>query len=82
MDKILLVFICLISISNIYTVEAVTVETWGELYNVRAVEEKTATARWFIFVIQQRKLRFPSVMTDNKMKEKKEQHKIRQKNRI
>lgn len=59
MDKILLtVFICLISISNIQTV---TVETWGNIYNVRAVEEKTATAKWFILVIQQRTLRFPSV---------------------
>lgn len=62
MDKLLLVFICLISISNMYSVQTVTIDTWGELYNVRAIEEKTATARWFIFVIQQRTLRFPSVI--------------------
>lgn len=63
MEKILFIFICLINISNIYSVEFVTIDTWGELYNVRAIEEKTTTARWFIFKIQQRTLRFPAVMT-------------------
>lgn len=67
MDKILLVFICLISISNMYSVRTETIETWGDVYNVRAIEEKTATARWFIFRIKQRTLRFPSVMVDNEL---------------
>lgn len=63
MDKILLAFICLISISNMHAVQATaTVDTWGQLVNVCAVEEKTATAKWFIFVIQHRTLRFPTVM--------------------
>lgn len=63
MERILLVFfICLMNISIIYPVQSVTIQTWGELYNVRAIEEKTATAKWFIFIIQHRTLRFPSVM--------------------
>lgn len=61
MDKVLLVVICLMSISNIYSVQTETIETWGNLYNVRAIEEKTATVKWFLFKVQQRTLRFPTV---------------------
>lgn len=69
MDKSLFMFICLIGISNMLAVQATpTVKTWGEVCNVRAVEEKTATARWFIFVVQHRTLRFPTVKKKHTIK--------------
>lgn len=50
-----------------YSVQTETIQTWGELSNVRAIEEKTVTAKWFIFVVRKRTLRFPSVIIDNKI---------------
>lgn len=65
MDKWVFVFICLVSSSNIYLVQMETIETWGELRNVRALEEKSAVAHWIPLKIRTEMLRFPSVINNN-----------------
>lgn len=46
-----------------------TVETWGDIYNVRALGFETATARRIFLKVQTRILTFPLVMqTDFKNK--------------
>lgn len=62
MQKLLVVFICLIGIACIDLVRTETVQTWGELYNVRAIDEKRATASWILLTVRTRKLRLPSVI--------------------
>lgn len=64
MEKLLLALICLAS-ANVCLVRLETTETWGELNNVRALDQKTAIARWFVFVVQSRTLRFPAVNSYN-----------------
>lgn len=62
MEKLLLIFICLIANTTICLVKSETIETWGDLCNVRALDQKTAIAKWFVFIIQNRTLTFPTVI--------------------
>lgn len=61
MDKWLVILIFLVTGSNIYLVQSEKIETWGDLYNVRAIEEQTATAKWIALVVKTKTLRFPAV---------------------
>lgn len=64
MEKLLLVIICLVNVCLIHSNP--TIETWGELYNVRAADHRNAKANWFVFKIQNRTMTFPSVIMQNK----------------
>lgn len=61
MEKCLMVFICLVSTSSICLVQSETIETWGELKNVRAIDHQVVNIGWFPFKIQNRTLILPAV---------------------
>lgn len=72
MHKLLLVFIYLFSSSNICLVHLETTDTWGNLYNVRVIDQKTAIASSFVFKVQNLTLKFPVVIMKITKKKKKE----------
>lgn len=63
MDKLLLVMVVgLVGSWSICFVHSYTIDTWGELCNVRAADHTTSMAKGFVFRIQNRTLAFPSVI--------------------
>lgn len=78
MNKLLIMLICSASSSYICSVRSllvspnldsyteIEIETWGELKNVRAIDQKTAIAPRFVLEVQNRTLAFPSVFMKDK----------------
>lgn len=61
MEKWLLVFICFVSISSFCLVRLETIETWGELKNVRAIDHRIVTAHWIPLKVHNLMVTIPSV---------------------
>lgn len=65
-EKLLLLLVCLVSGMGICFVHTETIETWGDLYNVRAVDHRIVKAKGFVFYVQNRTMSFPPVIMQNK----------------
>lgn len=61
--KLLLLLVGLIS--GFCLVHTETIETWGDLYNVRAVDHRIVKARGFVFHVKNRTMTFPPVIMAN-----------------